>query len=96
MRLVDASQLPAYMMLVIQEWLNLVLDVVVMFMAVLLTTVAVRVRWSFGDISQGVPALTRNRLQSQQLPWVQAKFKFIKGCNALSEQKCSIQWCGSG
>jgi hypothetical protein len=58
MRLVDASQRQAYMMLVMQEWLNLVLDVVVMFMAVLLTTVAVRVRWSFGDISQGVRALT--------------------------------------
>ncbi|KAI1673320.1 ABC transporter integral membrane type 1 [Pyrenophora tritici-repentis] len=42
-RLVNSSQRPAYLLLMIQEWLNLVLNVVVMFMAVLLTTVAVGV-----------------------------------------------------
>jgi ABC-type multidrug transport system fused ATPase/permease subunit len=47
-RLVDASQRPAYLLLMIQEWLNLVLNVVVMFMAVLLTTVAVRVHSKSG------------------------------------------------
>ncbi|KAJ8118405.1 hypothetical protein OPT61_g603 [Boeremia exigua] len=47
-RLVDTSQRPAYLLLMIQEWLNLVLNVVVMFMAVLLTTIAVRVHSKSG------------------------------------------------
>jgi ABC-type multidrug transport system fused ATPase/permease subunit len=47
-RLVDSSQRPAYLLLMIQEWLNLVLNIVVMFMAVLLTTVAVRVHSKSG------------------------------------------------
>ncbi|RAK98819.1 putative ABC multidrug transporter [Aspergillus ibericus CBS 121593] len=41
-RLIDSSQRPAYLLLMIQEWLNLVLDLVVMVMAVVLTTLAVR------------------------------------------------------
>ncbi|KAE9363954.1 putative ABC multidrug transporter [Stipitochalara longipes BDJ] len=41
-RLIDSSQRPAYLLLMIQEWLNLVLDLVVMVLAVLLTTLAVR------------------------------------------------------
>jgi ABC-type multidrug transport system fused ATPase/permease subunit len=47
-RLVNSSQRPAYLLIMIQEWLNLVLNVVVMFMAVLLTTVAVRVHSNSG------------------------------------------------
>ncbi|PWY83785.1 P-loop containing nucleoside triphosphate hydrolase protein [Aspergillus sclerotioniger CBS 115572] len=41
-RLINSSQRPAYLLLMIQEWLNLVLDVVVMVMSVILTTLAVR------------------------------------------------------
>ncbi|KAH8697489.1 P-loop containing nucleoside triphosphate hydrolase protein [Talaromyces proteolyticus] len=41
-RLIDSSQRPAYLLLMIQSWLNLVLDLVVMVMAVVLTTLAVR------------------------------------------------------
>ncbi|CAI7602046.1 unnamed protein product [Penicillium glandicola] len=40
--LIDASQRPAYLLLMIQQWLNLVLDLVVMVIAVVLTTLAVR------------------------------------------------------
>ncbi|PQE21899.1 ABC multidrug transporter protein [Rutstroemia sp. NJR-2017a BVV2] len=43
-RLIDSSQRPAYLLLMIQEWLNLVLDLVVMIMAVVLTTLAVQLR----------------------------------------------------
>ncbi|KAF7591124.1 hypothetical protein BBP40_001960 [Aspergillus hancockii] len=41
-RLIDSSQRPAYLLLMIQEWLNLVLDLVVMVMAVILTSLSVR------------------------------------------------------
>ncbi|KAF5855853.1 hypothetical protein ETB97_008317 [Aspergillus alliaceus] len=41
-RLVDSSQRAAYLLLMIQEWLNLVLNLVVMVMAAVLTTLAVR------------------------------------------------------
>ncbi|KAJ5496624.1 ABC transporter integral membrane type 1 [Penicillium fimorum] len=40
--LIDASQRPAYFLLMIQQWLNLVLDLVVMVIAVVMTTLAVR------------------------------------------------------
>ncbi|KAF3400199.1 Canalicular multispecific organic anion transporter 1 [Penicillium rolfsii] len=40
--LVDSSQRAAYLLLMIQEWLNLVLNVVVMVIATALTTLAVR------------------------------------------------------
>jgi ABC-type multidrug transport system fused ATPase/permease subunit len=40
--LIDSSQRPAYLLLMIQEWLNLVLDLVVMVLAALLTSLAVR------------------------------------------------------
>ncbi|KAF2470392.1 putative ABC multidrug transporter [Lindgomyces ingoldianus] len=43
-RLIDASQRPAYFLLMIQQWLNCVVDVVVMIMAVVLTTLAVQLR----------------------------------------------------
>ncbi|PQE15658.1 ABC multidrug transporter protein [Rutstroemia sp. NJR-2017a BBW] len=43
-RLINSSQRPAYLLLMIQEWLNLVLDLVVMVMAVVLTTLAVQLR----------------------------------------------------
>ncbi|AEO66964.1 uncharacterized protein THITE_2115585 [Thermothielavioides terrestris NRRL 8126] len=45
-RLIDSSQRPAYLLLMIQEWLNLVLDLVVMVMAALLTTLAVQLHSS--------------------------------------------------
>ncbi|KAJ5803205.1 ABC multidrug transporter [Penicillium pulvis] len=47
-RLVDSSQRAAYLLLMIQEWLNLVLNLVVMVIAVVLTTLAVRLRSSSG------------------------------------------------
>ncbi|GKZ25115.1 hypothetical protein AbraIFM66951_001571 [Aspergillus brasiliensis] len=40
--LVNSSQRPAYLLLMIQEWLNLVLNLVVMVIAVVLTILAVR------------------------------------------------------
>ncbi|KAF2462905.1 putative ABC multidrug transporter [Lindgomyces ingoldianus] len=48
LRLIGSSQRPAYMLLIIQEWLNLVLNVVVMIMAVILTTLAVRLHSKSG------------------------------------------------
>ncbi|RFU73493.1 abc transporter, integral membrane type 1 [Trichoderma arundinaceum] len=41
-RLLTSSQRPSYLLLMIQEWLNLVLNVVVMLLAVALTTLAIR------------------------------------------------------
>lgn len=41
-RLLTSSQRPSYLLLMIQEWLNIVLNVVVMLLAVALTTLAVR------------------------------------------------------
>ncbi|KAL4960800.1 putative ABC multidrug transporter [Aspergillus stella-maris] len=43
-RLVDSSQRAAYLLLMIQEWLNLVLNLVVMVLAAVLTTLAVRLQ----------------------------------------------------
>ncbi|PLB55396.1 putative ABC transporter [Aspergillus steynii IBT 23096] len=45
-RLVDSSQRAAYLLLMIQEWLNLVLNLVVMVIAAVLTTLAVRLNSS--------------------------------------------------
>ncbi|KAJ5375709.1 ABC transporter integral membrane type 1 [Penicillium concentricum] len=66
-RLIDASQRPAYLLLMIQQWLNLVLDIVVMVIAVVITTLAVRLHsnsafagaslfsvMSFGEIMSGI------------------------------------------
>ncbi|TEY70433.1 hypothetical protein BOTCAL_0103g00160 [Botryotinia calthae] len=47
-RLINAGQRPAYFLLMIQEWLNLVLDLVVMAMAVVVTTLAVRLHSDSG------------------------------------------------
>lgn len=41
-RLIASSQRPAYLLIMVQEWLNLVLNVVVMVMAVLVTTFSVQ------------------------------------------------------
>ncbi|KAM5484573.1 hypothetical protein MaudMau93_005792 [Microsporum audouinii] len=41
-RLINSSQQPAYLLIMIQQWLNLVLDLVVMVMAAGLTALAVR------------------------------------------------------
>ncbi|GFF94018.1 canalicular multispecific organic anion transporter 1 [Aspergillus udagawae] len=41
-RLVDSSQCAAYLLLMIQEWLNLVLNIVMMVIAAVLTTLAVQ------------------------------------------------------
>lgn len=46
--LIDSSQRPAYLLLMIQSWLNLVLDIVVMIMAAVLTTLAVRLHSNAG------------------------------------------------
>ncbi|POS73509.1 hypothetical protein DHEL01_v208095 [Diaporthe helianthi] len=46
--LLDSSQRPAYLLVMIQEWLNLVLDLLVMVMAAVLTTLAVRLHSSAG------------------------------------------------
>lgn len=47
-RLIDSSQRPAYLLVMIQQWLNLILDLVVMVMAAVLTTLAVRVHSNSG------------------------------------------------
>lgn len=46
--LVNDSQRPAYLLVMVQQWLNLVLDIVVMIMAAVLTTLAVRMHSSSG------------------------------------------------
>lgn len=46
--LVNNSQRPAYLLVMVQQWLNLVLDIVVMIMAAVLTTLAVRLHSSSG------------------------------------------------
>ncbi|KAJ4994634.1 ABC transporter [Colletotrichum sp. SAR 10_66] len=46
--LLDSSQRAAYLLVMIQEWLNLVLDLLVMVMAAVLTTLAVRLHSSAG------------------------------------------------
>lgn len=46
--LIDSSQRPAYLLLMIQSWLNFVLDIVVMVMAAILTTLAVRLHSNAG------------------------------------------------
>jgi ABC-type multidrug transport system fused ATPase/permease subunit len=47
-QLVESSQRPSYLLLMIQEWLNFVLNVVVMCMAVMLTALAVRLHSKSG------------------------------------------------
>ncbi|PGH13069.1 hypothetical protein AJ79_03906 [Helicocarpus griseus UAMH5409] len=47
-RLVDFSQRPAYLLIMIQQWLNLVLDLVVMALAAILTTLAVQLHTNSG------------------------------------------------
>lgn len=47
-QLINASQRPAYLLVMIQQWLNLVLDIVVMIMAVILTALAVKLHSSSG------------------------------------------------
>ncbi|CAD0089764.1 unnamed protein product [Aureobasidium vineae] len=47
-RLINDSQRPAYLLLMVQQWLNLVLVFVVMIMAAVLTTLAVRLHSSSG------------------------------------------------
>jgi len=47
-RLVNDSQRPAYLLIMVQQWLNLVLNIVVMIMAAVLTTLAVRTHSSSG------------------------------------------------
>ena len=47
-QLVDTSQRPAYLLVMIQQWLNFVLDIVVMILAVLMTTLAVRLHSNAG------------------------------------------------
>lgn len=46
--LVNNSQRPAYLLVMVQQWLNFVLDIVVMIMAAVLTTLAVRLHSSSG------------------------------------------------
>ncbi|KAI0105969.1 putative ABC multidrug transporter [Daldinia grandis] len=47
-RLINSSQRPAYLLAMVQQWLNLVLDLVVMVMAAVLTTLAVRLHSNSG------------------------------------------------
>ena len=47
-QLLDTSQRPAYLLIMIQQWLTLVLNMVVMAMAVILTALAVRLRSNSG------------------------------------------------
>lgn len=46
--LLNSSQRPAYLLVMIQQWLNLVLNLVVMVMAAVLTTMAVRLHSNSG------------------------------------------------
>lgn len=46
--LINTSQRPAYLLLMIQSWLSLVLDLMVMVMATVLTTLAVRLHSNSG------------------------------------------------
>lgn len=56
-RLIDSSQRPAYLLIMIQQWLNLVLDLVVMIMAVTLTALAVRLHSNSGFIGASLVTL---------------------------------------
>ncbi|RYP73609.1 hypothetical protein DL771_003497 [Monosporascus sp. 5C6A] len=47
-RLLNSSQRPAYLLVMIQQWLNLVLDLVVMVMAAVLTALAVQLHSNSG------------------------------------------------
>lgn len=47
-RHIDTSQRPSYLLLMIQSWLNLVCDLVVMVIAAVLTTLAVRLHSNSG------------------------------------------------
>jgi len=47
-RLIDTSQRPAYLLLMIQEWLNLVLGLVVMALAVILVTLSTQLHSNSG------------------------------------------------
>jgi ABC-type multidrug transport system fused ATPase/permease subunit len=47
-RLVDTSQRPAYLLVMVQQWLNLVLGLVVMMTATILTALAVQLQSSTG------------------------------------------------
>ncbi|TVY84375.1 ABC transporter FUM19 [Lachnellula suecica] len=47
-RLIDTSQRPAYLLTMIQQWLSLVLDLMVMVLTTVLTTLAVRLHSSSG------------------------------------------------
>ncbi|KAI2464664.1 ABC multidrug transporter [Annulohypoxylon bovei var. microspora] len=65
--LLDTSQRPAYLLTMIQQWLNFVLNVVIAILAIMLTSLAVRLRsnsgftgaslvtlMAFGDVLSGV------------------------------------------
>ncbi|EED19910.1 ABC multidrug transporter, putative [Talaromyces stipitatus ATCC 10500] len=56
-RLINSSQRPAYLLVMIQQWLNLVLDLVVMIMAVVLTALAVRLHSNSGFIGASLVTL---------------------------------------
>lgn len=56
-RLIDSSQRPAYLLVMIQQWLNLVLNIVVMIMAVALTALAVRLHSNSGFIGASLVTL---------------------------------------
>lgn len=56
-RLINSSQRPAYLLVMIQQWLNLVLDLVVMLMAAVLTTLAVRLNSNSGFIGASLVTL---------------------------------------
>lgn len=47
-QLLNSSQRPAYLLVMIQQWLNLVLNLVVMVMAAILTTMAVKLHSNSG------------------------------------------------
>ncbi|KAI0124051.1 putative ABC multidrug transporter [Xylariales sp. AK1849] len=47
-RLIDSSQRPAYLLVMVQQWLDLILNLVVMVMAAVLTTLAVRLHSNSG------------------------------------------------
>ncbi|KAI1146779.1 putative ABC multidrug transporter [Nemania diffusa] len=56
-RLIDSSQRPAYLLVMIQQWLNSVLNVVVIVVAVALTALAVRLHSNSGFTGASLVAL---------------------------------------
>lgn len=56
-RLINSSQRPAYLLVMIQQWLNLVLDLVVTIMSVVMTALAVQLHSNAGFLGASLVTL---------------------------------------